>query len=347
MGQNLKEEIQKIIYYDTDISFERTPGYVIGVVIGDSSYIFGYGSISKDSLKIPDENTIFELGSLTKVFTASLVQRLVEKGKMDFDSSLNHYLPINLKNKTAKELTLVSLLSHTSGLPKMPLEFGVKEKEDNNPYAFYTKRDLQEFYQNYFFNKKKKGDYLYSHLNYDLVELAIENACKKSFEEVLQEELLNPLNLQDTRLHLNQAQQKRLATGYSLSHKTTPAWSFQSFQASQALKSTAHDLMAFLKVNLHQQHTDFSESFSHIHQAIAKTSISKHVSVGKGWHILKNRRYYSTIAHSGSTSGHRVFMGFIKETKTGVVILSNSAYGMNGLGHLIIRLINQNWKKKK
>ncbi|MFK8103663.1 MAG: serine hydrolase domain-containing protein [Saprospiraceae bacterium] len=347
LGQNLKEEIQKIIYHDTDISFDRTPGYVIGVIIGDSSYVFGYGSVSKDSVQLPDEHTIFELGSLTKVFTAAIIQRLVEQGKMQYDTSFNQYLPETWSHPSTNQLSLLNLVSHTSGLPKMPLEFGIKEKESHNPYAYYTKADLQDFYHDYFFQAKEKNVYRYGHLNYALLEIAIEQVCQKKFASVLQEELLAPLQLNNTCLQLRPEQQTHLATGYAVTGKATKPWRFQSFAAAQGLKSNAHDLLQFLRVNLNQAAPDFSKSLAQTHQFVAETNMTKNVTVAKGWHILKNRKYYDTIAHSGTTSGHRVFLGFIQETKTGVVVLSNSPHTMNGLGHLIIRLINQNWKKKK
>ncbi len=347
MRENLQKEIDKIIFHDTEITFEKTPGFIIGIIYKDSTFIYNYGSTSKDTLNPPHRGTIFELGGLSKVFTASLLNLLVEEGTMHYDSSFNYYLPPELQNEKSQNMSIHDLVVHTSGLPKLPLEFGVKENKANNPYENYNKTDLLDFYKKYIPEEENYGKYHYSTLNYALLEIAIEFATKQPFEVVLKEKIFQPLNMNGSCISPNATQMKSLTTGYTVAGQATPHWQFQSFAASEGVKSTLDDLLNFLACNLGQSHPKLAANFAETHHQTIETELNKNAFMAKGWHLVKNKKYYDTVMHAGHTSGQRAFMGFIKETQTGVVLLSNSEHGMNGLGYLILRLINNNWKKRK
>ena len=236
MRENLQEEIDKIIFHDTEITFNKIPGFVIGIIYRDSVFIYNYGSTTKDSLNSPNKETIFEIGGLTKVFTASLVNLLVDEEIMNYDSSFNHYLPLEYQNEMAAHITINDLVIHTSGLPKLPLEFGVKENETNNPYALYTKEDLLNFYKNYTPIVGNSGKYHYSTLNYALLEVAIEYATRQSFETVLTEKNFHLLDMQNSCITIDEKQRKKLSCGYTVAGVETPIWQFQSFAASEGVK---------------------------------------------------------------------------------------------------------------
>ena len=345
---HLKKEIEKIVFYDTEVSLDDIPGYIIGVQMGDSTYVYSYGSISRDFKKTPTDSTVYEIGGITKVFTASLAGLLVEEGLMDFDSSLNFYLPNNLRGPYASAITIRDLIMHTSQLPRMPFEFGLKEKEINNPYAHYTNNDLMDFYKNFLVDNKKKKVYEYSHVNYALLEKAIEYASGKSFESLLNEKILAPLGMSSTFIDQDQiSNNKEFANGYSRSGRATDPWTFSSFRGSEGLKSSTKDLINFMNANLGITPHSLTEKFNAFHEPLLHTKMTRNTWIGTGWHVIKLKKYHNVILHSGSTSGYRAFMGFVKETNTGVVILSNSEKGMQGLGLLILRMINYNWKKKK
>ena len=354
---NLQKQIDKIIHYDTEIEFSKTPGFVVGVKVKDSIFYFGYGSVSKEKNQLPDENTIFEIGGLTKAYTASLISILVSEGKMDYKKSFNAYLPSDEKNEDLEAITIDQLLTHTSGMPRMPLEFGVKEVEAHNPYAHYTHKDLMGFYKIFIpiepkkkkrrCRKKQKNDnYLYSHLNYALLERALENSQHQSFENLLEQKITRPLHLPDTKVQLSEEQQSRLAIGYTTSGAATPPWRFQSFRASEGLKSTAKDLMSFAEAHIGTKNADFAKAFEQTHLERKKLGHSKRVKAARGWHIIStNKKFYDVIAHSGTTNGHRAYLAFVKETDTAVVVLSNSEHGMQSLGFLILQMVNNYWKK--
>jgi len=353
---HLKKQIDKIIHYDTELKHSDTPGMVIGVKIQDSIFFYGFGSVSKEYNKMPNENTLFEIGGLTKAFTGSLVSTLVADGQMEYDKSFNEYIPADEKNDELQKITIDQLVTHTSKMPRMPMEFGVKELEENNPYAYYTQNDLMTFYKNYIplelesKKKKKKKDknvdnYLYSHLNYALLERAIEKSQNQNFEQVLATKILNPIGLNDTRIKLSEDQQKRLATGYTTSGHSTPPWTFQSFKASEGLKSTAKDLMKFAEVHIGNSNPELTQKFEASTSGRKKTGLSKRVETSRGWHIISaNKKSNDIIAHTGNTNGHRAYLAFVKETETAVVILTNSEHNLHNLGYLILSMTNGYWK---
>lgn len=364
----LKEEIAKVVHFDTEISHEKIPGYVIGIIVGDSIFTYGYGQKSKDLAEVPDEHTLFEIGSVTKVFTSSLVGILSDEGLMDHDAPLNNFLPKKYRNSKMQSVTISSLLTHTSGLPKMPTPFGIYEEETDNPYAHYSKELLLEFYADFEpeasqqpTKKKRKRkrnkanievetpvEYIYSHLNYALLEVAIEQVTGQSYSELMDERIFNQVGMLKSFTNFNSEEQTKLLTaGYARNGMEAKPWDFASFCASQGMKSTTHDLLSFLKVHIDEPTSPLASSFHNNTIPAVNTGLTENGAMGFGWHILRQKKYYDIHLHAGSTGGHRAFIGFIRETKTGVVVLSNSENGTGGLGYLLLRLINFNWKKGK
>ena len=360
--EQLKEEIDKIIYFDTQITHDKIPGYLLALIVGDSVFYYGYGSLSANDTHPPDKHTLFEVGSVTKLFTASLVGLLADEGLVHYDSSLNHYLPAAYRNPKLSHINIGSLLTHTSGLPKKPSGFGIYEKETDNPYAHYSKELLLDFYKNFdphsilgtpikkkrkFLKKNKpQVNYQYSHLNYALLEVAIEAVSGKSYQSLLYEKLFQPLGMKDSYIELAKADSIPLATGYNRAGTEAKAWDFASFAASQGMKSTAEDLVIFLQAHMETPSDSLHLSLYNNTLPAISTGLTSNAAMGYGWHILHQKKYYDIRLHAGSTGGHRAFVGFVRETKTGVVVLSNSENSTGGLGYLLLRLINFNWKKK-
>ena len=285
--EHIRNEIDKIINFDTDITFDRTPGWMIGIVMGDSTYMFEYGTTDRKNTVPPTTQTKFEIGGSTKVFTASLIEVLYEKGLMHPDSSLNSYLGPNLGNPKTDFIKIKDLVQHTSCLPRMPHDFGVKEKEPNNPYGNYKKADLIRFYQACPCYPSKKLEYNYSHVNYALLEIAIEQHLQKSFETVLNEHLLAPLGMTNTSIQL--FDQRSMSKGYSISGQEVAPWAFNSFGASEGLKTNMEDILKFAKANLTQSKNPVSPTLHKTHASIVETNITKTLlSPAAGIQLLTN-----------------------------------------------------------
>jgi CubicO group peptidase (beta-lactamase class C family) len=335
--EDIRKEINKIIRYDTEIDFNEVPGFIVGIMDQDTTFVLGFGEFEN----MPEAvltNKIFEVGALSKLFTSSLCQLLAEKGIISLHEPINSYLPAEYQNPRVPHLNLAKLINHFAGMPKRPKHFGKKEKEINNPYKYYTKADLLNFYSEYI-PQKQEEKFLYSHLNYALVELVLEFASQQSFEELLQAYIQGPLKMENSFIHFDEHSANLVEDGYNRAGVQVEPWEFQSFAASEGLKTTVGDIFKFAKTHITGAPLTFS------HTAFGPTEISKYISIAQGWYKIDNKDA-DILTHTGKTSGYYAYLGLVKETQTAVTILTNSALGTQDLGYLILRMVNHNWKRK-
>ncbi len=347
--EELKDITDKIIAHDTEIDFKkRTPGLIAGMIDNDSTYIINYGSTTWDSLVPMTQHTIFEIGSLSKVFTMSLLSVLKDEGSINYNTPVNELVPEPYQNKKiGDKLLLKHLITHTAGLPRLPKDFGLKQSNPNDPYADYTKEDLLTFYSTFPFHDWDETQYLYSHVNFALIEVIIEYITQKSYREVLKEKLLDPLGLIDTELGITEKIIKNSAKGYSISGREVNQKTFSSFEGSMGIKSSLHDLLMLTKAHLGFLDEKYKNIFSENWIERVGTGVRQEVSVGYAWHILKQRKFYNVIVHPGRISGHQVSLHFVPETKTAVIVMSNSDNTLDNLGYMMLALVNNHWKKTK
>ena len=133
--KKLEKEIQKIIRFEPEVALDRVLGYSVGILVGDSSYLFHYGFRDRVNGAPVDEETRFEIGGLSKVFSAALVEVLIAEELLHPDSSLQHYLPPICHNPALANLRLIDLMGHRSGFPKTPPDFALHQSTPDNPYA--------------------------------------------------------------------------------------------------------------------------------------------------------------------------------------------------------------------
>ena len=175
--------------------------------------------------------------------------------------------------------------------------------------------------------------------------MAIESSQNSSFEKLLADKILVPIEMNDTRVELSEDQKKRLATGYTTSGQSTPPWTFQSFKASEGLKSTAQDLIKFAEAHMGESNSKLTNAFYATHEGRKTTSRNKKVESARGWHVISPKNYHDIVLHTGNTNGHRSYLAFVKESETAVVILTNSEHNLYNLGYYILRMLNNKWMK--
>lgn len=338
---HLRAEIDKIIRFDTDIDFKKTPGFIVAVIDNDSTYYMSFGSKDKKEKVEFTKDDIFEIGSVTKVFTASILRILVSEGKIKESDYVNDWLPVPYRNPRLSTLTINDLLHHQSGLPKRPLFFGKKEKVLQNPYALYQEKDLLEFYRDYLPDEKS---FEYSHTNFALLEVIINSVTGKSYQDVLNELIIKPLGMNATFTDFPEKRQNYIAPGYDRALKKVTPWTYSSFKGSEAIKTSPADIISFLKANMNMSGSYLDTILNQSFHSRQFQSFNNKLSITMGWHNV-NKSDYNIVMHTGMTSGHNVFVGIVRETKTAVVIFANSSFGTQDLGFQILRLINFNWKR--
>lgn len=347
LAQNpaLEKHLSKFV--EMEVDFTKSPGIIIGVIEGDSIYQYSFGEMNKGKKNAPTDSTIFEIGSLTKVFTASTLQILVDEGKIDYDKTLIDYLDKDKIHASLHEITVLELATHTSGLPRLPTNFGEKDKDPDNPFKFYLDEDLDQFLIDFEFITN--GKYLYSHLNYALLERIIEKVEGKNIAIVIEERLLKPLELNQTGYELTDNDSKNYCNGYLRSGEIAPKGEVNSFQGSIGLLSNVNDLARFVQLNFREktEYQQFQSAFKKTQVVQANTGIEKFIDTGIGWHVVRpKRRAYQIVSHRGTGVAHQVYVAFIPETQTGIVVLSNSRNSLEGLGFYLLKMVNNNWKRK-
>ncbi len=340
VSQSIYREIERIIIHDTDITYDLTPGIIIGIIDGDSTYIESFGGVVGNRRQKIVSTDLFEVGSLTKLITSRIVDVAVCNKLLSYDAEVNSFLPQEYRNPRLSDLTIEDLVDHQSGLPKRPYGFGSKEVDPQNPYAYYSNKDLLEAYTRYV---PEEEEFVYSHMNYALLEIIIENIYNQPFEEVAQDLVLRPLVMKHSFLHFKE-DKHTLTLGQDRSAQQVNPRTYSSFLASEGLKSNMNDLLLFLRAHLNREET--VESCWQSLFSKEKSSFNDKLSTANGWQIYNINKRFKAALHTGRTSGHSAFMGMVDHTKTGVVVLSNSEYGTRDLGLLILRMINHNWKRK-
>ncbi|NNF34842.1 MAG: beta-lactamase family protein [Saprospiraceae bacterium] len=342
-ADNLKNEINKIIEYDTDINFEKTPGFIVAVVDGDSTFYTSFGHRSRDEPESIERNHLFEIGSTSKVFTSLLIFKYLEEGQFSIKDKVNDLLPQDYINPRLEQLTLYDLINHISGFPRIPEFFGKKQKNTLDPYAYFSKEDLLLYYRDYV-PRRNNDKFNYSHVNYALLEIILEEYSGMTFHDLMKQQIFDPLDMKNSFVDFSE--DRSITPGYNRAMRKVKPWSFASFSASEGIKSTAEDLSNFVRLNLGLKYPTLYNSVESQLQIVEKTNYNDKIMMANGWHVVDQGKKYNIYTHTGKTSGHTSFLAFVKETKTGVVILSNSSWGVEDLGFLILRMINYNWNRK-
>lgn len=332
VASDLRASVETVIRMETDISFEQCPGFIVGIIDNTASYAFSFGTASPwstDTLTVTD---VFELGSVTKPMVATLVALLAESGELSLERPVNQLIPEAYRNQSLDDLTLRDLLIHRSGLPRYPTMFGDHQKNPRDPYASFSKDQLLTFFRDY---KVTERDFMYSHVNYALIEVILEEQLGIPFERLMKENLLCPLGMDSSGVY----EHGGLTAGFDLGGKLVTPWTFQAFAGSEGARSSADDMLKFLRFSLASPPPGVLKNYS-------ETTLDKSIHMALGWYIVEQRKSPDIYAHSGYTSGHYCFAGIVPDTQTGVVILANSSTGVEDLGFEILRLINFNWKRK-
>jgi CubicO group peptidase (beta-lactamase class C family) len=315
------------------VDYGYCPGLVVGLMNTNGSTFFKYGSTELDNGWPVDENTLFEIGSVTKVFTTTLLADMVQRGELELTNAIQPYLPegIEAPTRSGRAITLTQLATHTSGLPSAPSNLMLTTGD--NPFAGYSEQQMYEFLDSYILTRNPGVTYEYSNYGMGLLGQLLARHAQSSYEDLIVTWIADELGLADTRIDLTAGQQARLARGYS-GVVPIPPFEMTALEAAGDLRSTAKDLMAFLAANRGWMSTRLQAAMTAAQRSRYSTSTSG-LSIGLGWHLY-SLNAGTAIWHNGATIGHRAFVGFLRDGATLVVVLANSDYDVTDMGlHLL------------
>lgn len=313
---------------------KQSVGIIVGLITPQGRKIISHGRMAQSDPRKPDENTVFEIGSISKVFTALLLADLVERGELKLNDPISKFLPKSVKvpSRNGKEITLIDLATHTSGLPRLP--DNLKPQDIENPYADYTVEQLYDFLSRYRLTRDMGTEYEYSNLGAGLLGHILSLKSGMDYETLVTTRIAQPLQMNSTKIQLSAEMKSRFARGHNEIGQPVKNWDLPTLAGAGGLRSTTHDLLNFLAANLGLTKSNLSSTMQRT-QTIQRQTGTPDLAIGLGWHILKK---YGTeiIWHNGGTGGYHSFMGFDKKKQLGVVVLSNSSNSIDDIGlHLL------------
>lgn len=319
-AQQLTQEQRDLIYqYSQD--FPNKTQLSFAFIDGDKRSFYGV-TRKRDSLFYKDNHqNIFEIGSVSKVFTATLLAKMVVNESLSLDQTISDLSPVGLGNST--DISLKQLSNHTSGLPRLPSNLNLFFVDQSNPYKDYGPEELEEYLASSFKLESTPGEkYAYSNLGTGLLGYLLRLEAKKSYETLLQE-MISEVYAMPSTTTVKDAIASRLVSGLNPEGKNTSNWDMNVLVGAGGIYSSVEDLSQF---SLAQ----FNEKDSAI-QLTQKENfrVNENMQMGLGWHVL-NRQNGKWIWHNGGTGGYSSSFTLNKSKRKGVLILSNvSAFNPN------------------
>jgi D-alanyl-D-alanine-carboxypeptidase/D-alanyl-D-alanine-endopeptidase len=308
-------------------------GIVLAIRDADgATKVFHSGTSGRAGLAL-DGDTLFEIGSITKTFTAALLGDMVLRGELKLDDPVERYLPPDMTPPTreGRRITFLDLATHTSGLPALPTN--IHPRDVANPYADYTVEMLKQFLAGYTLPRDIGSQYEYSAVGFGLLGHALAHRLDEPWEKAIRERVLDPLGMTSTRATLGPALRARLAEGHDGAGHPAPSWDIPALPAMGALHTSGNDLLKYLAANVDTASGPLGRALA-LCQA-PRVDMDEETRVGLAWQAghATNR---TIVWHGGGTGGYRALIAFEPMTRRGVVVLSNSAAGADDIGfHLL------------
>jgi serine-type D-Ala-D-Ala carboxypeptidase/endopeptidase len=329
------------------IEYGLNPSIVIGIVDKDGMHYFNFGKKSANG-SAADEHTIYEIASITKIFTAILLAQQDIDGKLKIDDPIKNYLPPQVKvpQRGKKEITFGNLSDHTSGLPLNPGNM-------HNP-ADYTVDSMYSFLSRYKLKRDVGSAYGYSNLAQGLLGHILALNKGLTYESLMIQTIALPLGMKETKITLDEEMKKNLAIGY-YDGIEVGNMDISTLEGCGAIRSSTYDMLKFLAANMGLTQTPLQPAMNKTQEvrhnkgealtfrmALGKALGFSHAKKGLAWNIYNGKKG-DMICHGGEAYGYTAFAGFIKETGKGVVVLTNSHEHISDIG---LHLLNPEFKLK-
>jgi D-alanyl-D-alanine-carboxypeptidase/D-alanyl-D-alanine-endopeptidase len=305
-------------------------GVAVGVLYGGKTGARGYGLMKKGGSKKPDASTIYEIGSITKVFTGVLLADAVQRKLVKLSDPIQKFVPkdTTVPRFKGQEILFAHLTSHTSALPRMPVNWDGADPKD--PFAHYDEDLLYAGLGETTLPRLPGKTYAYSNLAAGLLgHLLVRMQGSDRYQSLLDARICTPLGLKDTVTRVSKAQAKRLAPPYTATGDERQNWTFYALVGAGGLRSTVTDMLNFSAAVLGLK--GLEGDAGHLQDAFRLTQQPLYVpgfpqrwtkpSVGCGWHLGPGK---NLVWHNGATAGYRSMLLLDTKEKSAVVVLSNT-----------------------
>jgi serine-type D-Ala-D-Ala carboxypeptidase/endopeptidase len=311
-------------YIDYAVGRGQLIGVVVGYIDGSATTIRGFGLASQVTGKAPDASTIFEIGSITKTFTATLLAQEVLAGRVKLADSAQQLLPpgVVLRQTGERSITLEDLATHYSGLPRMPAGFAPANPAD--PYADLGIDRLWASVHTAVPTRAPGTSYEYSNFGYATLGQLIGRWTGLSYPELVTQRIFQPLRMRSSSVGPSEALRTRAAQGYNGDNAPTPHWRMGGFAAAGAIHSNVPDMLAWIRANMAARSANAASALERAMQLAqqprADITTDGTLRIGLAWMTTPTRDGHW---HNGGTGGFSSFAGFTDDGRRGVIILSN------------------------
>jgi len=305
---------------DRRIAGRAGEGMVIGIADTSGHRVNARGPAGAAAF---DGNTLFEIGSMSKVFTSLLLADMVQRGEVALDDPAEKYLPAGAKMpmRGGRKITLEDLATHRSGLPRLPDNLSFREPA--NPYADYSEANLLDFLGRYELTRDIGSEFEYSNLGVGLLGYLLARRAGTDYETLLKQRITIPLGMHDTTITLSPAQKARFATGHDQYVRPTSPWDLPTLAGAGAIRSTVNDLLLFLDASIGTRPSPLAPAMKAM-LAKRRPGGSPRVAIGLGW-MVATTSSGEIIFHDGGTGGFRTAMAYDPARRRGAVVLTNAA----------------------
>jgi CubicO group peptidase (beta-lactamase class C family) len=300
--------LEPLLKRDLDPGLPHTLGIVVGVVKHGERRVCAYGTARPDS--------IYQIGSITKTFTGLLLAQMAVQGTVSLQEPVRELLPAGTVRKPGgREITLLDLATHHSGLPPMPYNFSHERNSDPAAdFAAYHKSNLYAFIGYHGVGREANPPFTYSNLGFALLGEALAERAGVPYPELIAQRITGPLGMPDTAVALSPEQQQRLIQGYGMRHDPVAPWQLDAFAATGAISSTAGDLLTYLEAQLYAD----SPALRLSHEPQAAVANGRRIALA--WFYNEDTGTYS---HGGTISGYRTYAFFNPRSGYAGVVLAN------------------------
>lgn len=335
LGSSARAEIDPatLSFLEDQVGKGLYPGVMVALVEGDSVTYRGFGVADKATGTPPTADTVFETGSITKTFTALLLADMAEAGTVRLDDPVQTYLPegVTMPRLGDRPMTLADIAEQHSGLPRLPADFNPADPLD--PYADYDEARLWASVNGLTLMARPGERYEYSNFGFGLLGTLLARAAGRPYGALLRDNILEPLGMTATTLDVPSA----MAQGYTEAGAPTPPWTFDALAGAGAVKSTARDMVKYLRAVMGEAGPDtLRAAAAQVLQPRADTGLGG-MRVGLAWMTMPrgDGRW-----HDGGTYGFRSFVGVDPQTQRAVVIWTNVLGRTNAIDRIGMHLLN-------
>jgi D-alanyl-D-alanine-carboxypeptidase/D-alanyl-D-alanine-endopeptidase len=299
----------------------ETPGIVLAFIDADgSTRVVSYGDGGPGTPPL-GQRSAFEIGSITKTFTAALLADMVTRGEMALDDPVRKYLPdrVTVPTWEGRAITLMDLATHHSGLPRMPDNF--EPSDPANPYADYTVARMYDFLGSHELRHEPGAEYEYSNLAVGLLGHVIERAAGKEYEALVRERILDPLGMSTTGVTLRGELASWMTKGHDGAGDVVPHWDVTGLVGAGGLRSNAEDMLRYIAAQVGPAESSIERAMRMTHEPRMERDDGGAQGLGWGIRRVGSRRM---LAHGGGTAGYSTYVGFDPDLGVGVVMLTNT-----------------------